>query len=69
MASPNMPPFARVPAYRSQLPTSRRVAVITIAGLGPPLFKIQMTRLRLLLWGFAAGLEIAYGLTAQKAKR
>jgi hypothetical protein len=34
-----------VPAYLSQLPTSSRAAVITMAGFGPPLFKIQMTRL------------------------
>lgn len=40
-----MPPFALVPAYLSQLPTSRRVAVVIIAGLGPPLFKIQITML------------------------
>jgi hypothetical protein len=45
MASPKIPPFALVPAYLSQLPTSKRAAVITMAGLGPPLFKTQMTRL------------------------
>lgn len=40
-----MPPFALVPAYLSQFPTSRSVAVVIIAGLGPPLFKIQITML------------------------
>lgn len=45
IASPKMPPFALVPAYLSQLPTSRSVAVMIIAGLGPPLFKIQITML------------------------
>lgn len=45
MARPKMPPFALVPAYRSQLPTSSREAVVIMAGLGPPLFKTQMTNL------------------------
>lgn len=45
MARPKMPPFAFVPAYRSQFPTSRSAAVEMIAGLGPPLFNIQMTNL------------------------
>lgn len=45
IASPKIPPFAFVPAYLSQLPTSSRAAVTTMACFGPPLFKIQMTRL------------------------
>lgn len=42
---PKMPPFALVPAYRSQFPTRRRDAVTMMAGFGPPLFKTQMTNL------------------------
>lgn len=83
IASPNMPPFALVPAYLSQFPTSRSVAVVIIAGLGPPLFRIQITMLGIWLVNgdtWSGGLSCfscfskrrflsTYGLTAQKAKR
>ena len=45
IASPKMPPLALVPAYLSQLPTSRSAAVVIIAGLALLLFRIQMTML------------------------
>lgn len=45
MARPKIPPLALVPAYRSQLPTSSNPAVVTMAGLGPPLLRTQMTKL------------------------
>lgn len=75
-----MPPFALVPAYLSQLPTSKSVAVVMIAGLGPPLFKIQMTMLtsRSVIgmlgpgsFRFFVSQEVmpTYGLIPQKAKR
>jgi hypothetical protein len=53
-----MPPFALVPAYRSQLPTSSSEAVVIIAGLGPPLFRVQMTKLgdRLVIGVLGAGI-------------
>jgi hypothetical protein len=53
MVTPKMPPWAFVPAYRIQLPTSRSVAVVMMAGLGPPLLRVRMTT----------------GLATQKAKR
>lgn len=46
MATPKMPPFALVPAYRIQLPTRRRVEVVMMAGLGPPLLRVKITTLR-----------------------
>jgi hypothetical protein len=79
-----MPPFALVPAYLSQFPTSRSVAVVIMAGLGPPLFRIQMTMLGILLMNVIPGADLffscflslfkrrrmlTYGLTTQKANR
>lgn len=49
MARPNMPPFALVPAYRIQFPTSTRMDVVMMAGLGPPLFRVSMTSLDCLI--------------------
>lgn len=83
IASPKMPPFALVPAYLSQFPTSSSAAVVMIAGFGPPLFRIQMTRLVIWLmiakaWKgcsfhfsvfFLRDFIFTYGLTTQKAKR
>jgi hypothetical protein len=53
-----MPPFALVPAYLSQLPTSRSVAVVIMAGLGPPLFSIQMTMLGISLMNGIPGADL-----------
>ena len=83
IASPKMPPLALVPAYLSQLPTSRSAAVVIIAGLALLLFRIQMTMLRIWLVNGILGADFisfsfavskrrfmsTYGLTAQKAKR
>lgn len=44
-----MPPLALVPAYRIQLPTRRRVEVVMMAGLGPPLLRVKITTLRVRL--------------------
>lgn len=48
-----MPPRALVPAYRIQFPINRSAEVEMIAGLGPPLLRVQIT----------------IGLIAQNAKR
>lgn len=55
-----MPPFALVPAYLSQFPTSRSVAVVIMAGLGPPLFRIQMTMLGILLMNGIPGADLFF---------
>lgn len=45
IATPKMPPFAFVPPYRIQFPHRSRTAAVIIDGLGPPLFKVHMTKL------------------------
>lgn len=45
MATPKTPPRARVPAYRIQLPTSKKADVVMMAGFGPPLLRVKIATL------------------------